>query len=434
MDDLRGIAHVSARAADDVAQPRGVLLVSEAFTPLIDGVVRVVADLAESLSSAGIYVHIAASQMPGYVDPTPDITRLPSWPLPANAPYRLPLPCNAGRYLPADLAARIDVVHLHSSFESARSVSRWARALNKPTVTTVHTKYYEKIANTLGDGFLARALYRRFLSQVSSTDLVTCPGSMVATDLVHQGLDPHRLRIVPNGVPRWPDAEKPPPLALRRDDPLARRIDEAHAAGKAVLLFIGQHIREKNPHFLLDSFAALKHSGQPFLGLFVGAGDQAPALQRQASELGLSDDVVFVGAVHDRSRLSMIYALADLMTFPSTFECCPLVVMEAAQHELPTLGITGASGVSELLRDGTSGFLAPLEVRTYTQRIADALADRAHLQAVGRHAKRNVVRLQSDMTDDFLAIYRELLLQPKALRDTSRHDAARLKRTTLTSS
>jgi len=398
----------------DPRNPGGVLLLNEAFYPLMDGVINVVDNLYHSLYQRGIHTHIATPTMPGYVDTHKRISRLPSAPMVFARPYRWPLSCRAAKYLPSDLASNIDIVHLHSAFANARSVMRWARTHKKPVVLTVHTKYQDKFKGTLGP-VIGSYLYWKLLLTINAADIVTCPGQLFYEQLLKDGVNPAKLRVVRNGVSDWPETTLEDRIRVLQNDPLSNRIQEAKAAGKSVFLFVGQQIREKNPSFLLDALDILKKQGRGFLCLFVGGGDQSPWLEKKARRLGLQDDVVFVGRVMDRVRLSMMYALSDLMTFPSTFETSGLVVMEAAQHQLPTVGITGSSGVSEIVRDGDNGFLAPLVASQYARRIREAMDDKLAMRRIRARAAQTIARDKLDMVDDFLAIYRELIPQRLAL-------------------
>jgi glycosyltransferase involved in cell wall biosynthesis len=281
---------------------------------------------------------------------------------------------------------------------------KWARRHGKPVVFTVHTKFDEKFRAAFGPIFgkvLGPLLYKSLIRFICEADFITCPGEMFFEALLCAGVPKEKLRIVRNGISEWPLAAT---LDLS-EDPILKRALEARSAGKAILLFVGQLIREKNPHVLLDALAKLKAMGVPFLCCFVGGGDQTRALMLRARKLGVGDDVLFVGRVFDRARLSRFYGLADLMTFPSTFETSGLVLMEAAQHGLATVGITGSSGIGEIVRDGENGFLAPLDPTLYAVRIASALSDQLGLARVRRNARQSLARSKDAMVDEFLGLY-----------------------------
>jgi glycosyltransferase involved in cell wall biosynthesis len=83
-------------------------------------------------------------------------------------------------------------------------------------------------------------------------------------------------------------------------------------------------------------------------------GDSVHALVRR---LGLAERVVFTGFVDD-----MHAALADLdvVVVPSRRECAPLVIYESMALGKPVVA-SNVHGIPELVDDGTTGLLVPVE-------------------------------------------------------------------------
>ena len=95
---------------------------------------------------------------------------------------------------------------------------------------------------------------------------------------------------------------------------------------------VGQLRIEKNHKFLLRVFAELsKGSGDTYL-LLVGAGDQAEALKKQVSSLGITERVVFAGAQQD---VPAYLSAMDVFVMPSFYEGMPNAVIEAQATGLP---------------------------------------------------------------------------------------------------
>ncbi|MBI3697537.1 MAG: N-acetyl-alpha-D-glucosaminyl L-malate synthase BshA [Acidobacteria bacterium] len=88
--------------------------------------------------------------------------------------------------------------------------------------------------------------------------------------------------------------------------------------------------------------------------LMIGDGpDRGPA-EHLARELGVEDDVLFLGK---QSRIPELLAIADLMLLPSELEAFGLAALEAMACGVPTVA-TRAGGVPELITDGVDGLLA----------------------------------------------------------------------------
>ncbi len=123
-----------------------------------------------------------------------------------------------------------------------------------------------------------------------------------------------------------------------------------------VLGMTGQMIEEKG-HFDLIEAIKLLHKAYPNIRLVIGGKQGGPYYQKLASEIenkNLSDIVVFSGWQEDvRSFFSGI----DIFVLPSRHEeGFGLVVAQAMAMGLPIIA-TRSGGVSEVVKDGVTGFL-----------------------------------------------------------------------------
>jgi glycosyltransferase involved in cell wall biosynthesis len=117
-----------------------------------------------------------------------------------------------------------------------------------------------------------------------------------------------------------------------------------------------------------------------------GQGPEQAALQRLAGELGVAERVAFLGWREDTGAL---LAACDLLVCPSRHEPLGNVVLEAWSASRPVVA-AAAQGPSELIEDGITGLLVPLEdPAALAAAIAGLLADPARaaaLAAAGRAA------------------------------------------------
>lgn len=100
-----------------------------------------------------------------------------------------------------------------------------------------------------------------------------------------------------------------------------------------------------------DHIVALaeKFQGEPYL--FVTAGDFA-------APTGLSN-LVSVGKIQDQDTMSDFYNSAEALLITSQADNYPNILLEAAACGVPAIGFS-VGGVPELIVDGETGFLAPL--------------------------------------------------------------------------
>jgi N-acetyl-alpha-D-glucosaminyl L-malate synthase BshA len=87
--------------------------------------------------------------------------------------------------------------------------------------------------------------------------------------------------------------------------------------------------------------------------LMVGDGPDRPRAEWLATELGVSDDVHFLGKWNDMDRL---LSVSDVLLLPSEEESFGLVALEAMASEVSVIA-TNVGGVHEVVDDGHDGFL-----------------------------------------------------------------------------
>lgn len=97
---------------------------------------------------------------------------------------------------------------------------------------------------------------------------------------------------------------------------------------------VGRFMTQKNHAFLLEVFSEyLKINGKSIL-MLVGGGELESAIKQKASELGISDKIIFTGV---RSDVSALLSAMDVFVFPSLYEGMPNTVIEAQAAGLPCL-------------------------------------------------------------------------------------------------
>lgn len=101
-----------------------------------------------------------------------------------------------------------------------------------------------------------------------------------------------------------------------------------------VIGHVGRFMTQKNHAFLLEVFSEhLKINGKSIL-MLVGGGELESAIKQKASELGISDKIIFTGV---RSDVPALLSAMDVFVFPSLYEGMPNTVIEAQATGLPCL-------------------------------------------------------------------------------------------------
>ncbi len=95
---------------------------------------------------------------------------------------------------------------------------------------------------------------------------------------------------------------------------------------KIVIGHVGNFTQPKNHGFMVEIMAELSKIEPNAIMVFVGQGERMKDFQRQASDLGLQDRIVFMGPRNDANEL---YQGMDYFLFPSIFEGLGMALIEA---------------------------------------------------------------------------------------------------------
>ena len=237
----------------------------------------------------------------------------------------------------------IDVVHTH--LEGADVIGGAAgRVTGRPVVSTLHIVHEYRDNLRRGRRVLADFANRRL------ADRFIAVGDEVKESHVRRlGLDPSSIAVMPNVS--IADRTLPPAF-----DPVAFRVTLGVPEG-ALLCTVANLIDNKKdvPTLIAALPLVRREFDQKFTLLIVGDGPQRSRLTALAAELGVADNIRFLGYRDDATQ---IMASSDMLCHATLFEGLPMVVLEAMTLGTVVIG-TRSPGVTELVVDGQTGLLVP---------------------------------------------------------------------------
>jgi glycosyltransferase involved in cell wall biosynthesis len=140
-------------------------------------------------------------------------------------------------------------------------------------------------------------------------------------------------------------------VAMAREEAHIRRsASEAIVIGTACRL-----VPLKGLVYLLRAVASLRPEFRNLRLEIAGRGPLQGDLRREADQLGLAEQVSFLGWQRD---LGPILRSWDIFVLPSLDEGLPIAVLNAMAEGLPVVG-TSVGGLAELIEDGRTGYLVP---------------------------------------------------------------------------
>ena len=319
-----------------------------------------------------------------------------SIPVPKRPPYVTGIAEIDPLWLAKVATTRFKIVHAHCPFATGQAARRIARLQGIPLVATFHSKYRDDFARVLPKLAVDIAI-DAIVDYYERADLVWVPQESTVEVLREYGYKGH-VEVMDNGSD------------LVADYPEKFFVEARQRLGIApeefVMLFVGQHIWEKNPRLVIEALSRIPDV--PFRMFFVGTGYAAEEMKALVSEKGLDGKVTFVGSITDRGKLTDYYAASDLFLFPSLYDNAPLVVREAAALNTPAVMAEGATAAT-ILTDGENGFLTENDPDRMAELLRELVHDPDRVHRVGVQASRTIVRSWEDCVEEVIDRYNALL-------------------------
>ena len=377
-------------------------LFCDVFPPVMDGVSVCMQNYAEWMQKKVGGVCVVTPSVPGADYSVHDYKVFDyfSVPVPMRHPYVTGIAEIDPTFLAKIATTRFKILHAHCPFASGMAAMRISRIQKIPVVATFHSKYRDDFSRVLPK-LAVDMIIDQIIEFYERADLVWVPQESVVDVIREYGYKGH-VEVMDNGSDLVADYPEKFFVEARRRLGIAPE--------EFVLLFVGQHIWEKNPRLVIEGLSRLPDV--PFRMFFVGVGYAAEEMKQLVSEKGLDDRVTFVGSITDRAKLTDYYAAADLFLFPSLYDNAPLVVREAAALHTPAVMARGATAAT-IIRDGENGFLVENDPDQMAQLLRTLSHDPERVHRVGVQASKTIVRSWEDCVEEVIDRYNALLKSRK---------------------
>ncbi len=246
----------------------------------------------------------------------------------------------------------------------------WSRLVSRaPVVVLVHHVHREQWRVIYGHTMASLGwwLESRLAPRVYRRSPYVAVSEVTRRELGTLGVDASRTTVIHNGTLRAPHTTSDRDVTPR-------------------ICVLGRLVPHKRVEHVLEATARLRSRWPKLRVAVVGDGWWADELRTRAQRLGVDDIVEFCGYV-DEQRKHEELARAWILAAPSIKEGWGLVVVEAASHQVPTIGYRSAGGLAESVVDDVTGILVD-DLDGFTDAIAALLDDAETRQRMGLAAAR----------------------------------------------
>lgn len=310
-----------------------ILITTDWYKPVINGVVTSVLNLSEGLRKRGHEVKILTLSSDRHYYEEENVIYMGSFGMGCiypNARVKIPL---FHKELKKLIEWKPDIIHSQCEFSTFFVAKKISEVLNIPIVHTYHTIYedythYFSINEKWGRN-ITMFLTKKLSEQVTS---IIAPTEKIRTLLDGYGVD-CEVDVIPSGI----DLKKYHSVGQETNQKEWRRkLRQKYniPEDKYVLLYVGRLAKEKNIEELLHFQKKAASYGTVLV--LVGDGPARKELEEYTKNLGIEDSVYFLGMVAPE-QVGKYYRAGDLFVSASTSETQGLTYAEALASGLPLL-------------------------------------------------------------------------------------------------
>lgn len=255
-------------------------------------------------------------------------------------------------------AERPDVVHVHLNAVKYAAPAAHAAKIKK-CVYTVHNLAQKDAAG------IAQKMNARYFSKKMAFPAALSP---IVRDSVAElyGLDGADIPVIYNGI----DLSRCLPKQTYRE------------RDGIELLHVGRFMPQKNHAELIRAFAAVKAKHPHARLRLIGEGGLRDECRALASELSLSESVIFEGA---QANVFPYLQNADVFLLPSLYEGVPITLIEAMGSGLPIVA-SAVGGVVDMLKDGESALFCSPDAESIAARCCELIESLEKRESLGKAA------------------------------------------------
>ena len=397
-----------------------IAIITDTYFPDINGVTSSIHTLAIALRKRGHRVYIFCmseknSPVIRRVSKNPPVFQIPSIPMLLVRPYRTTVPYSF-RLVQILKRLKIDIIHTQTEFSMGLMGLSTSMTLHLPIVHTYHTMLEDYTHYILG-GKVMKIITPEKVRWYSKTFCNAPTGLIVPTEKVKHALRDYGVTkpiyVIPTGI----DVSPFNPSNFKKEEIDGLRKKFGIREGEKILLSLGRVAKEKSIDKIIDQVPKICEKSPNVRVLIVGDGPALDDLKKQASDLNVSDKVIFAGSA-PYAEIGKYYQLGDAFISCSTSETQGLTYYEAMAAGLPVIARKD-DAVNELFKDGENArlfkdeteipdivseiFKDPVTAARYSENAGKTVAnfsaetfagrvEEAYMNAISRHVREKAIR------------------------------------------
>jgi glycosyltransferase involved in cell wall biosynthesis len=265
------------------------------------------------------------------------------------------------------------------------------KRIEAPFINTIHGVLADEYAQALSRGGMStrERLANFFMKRLAKIEeesagraklVVTITKYAQEKIIEFYGVDPRKIRLVPNGV----DSEKFNPA---NDCGFIKK--RFGTTNRLMVLFVGRLIPRKGLFYLVEAAKHIVKEHGSTLFVIVGEGPLKGRLIAEVEAANLANNFLFLGDISE-SELPAVYCSADVFVFPSIQEGQGIALLEAQSSAKPVVAFD-LTGIKEAVIDKETGLLVKPNSSELSEAVLRLLADAALREKMGERGREFVI-------------------------------------------
>ena len=335
-------------------------------------------ELGKALADKGHFVHFITYQQPVRLNVfSANIfyheVRVPTYPLFDYPPYEVAL---SSTMVDVIKNHKLDLLHVHYAIPHA-SAAYMAKqivaknGINIPVITTLHGTDITLVGK---DKTYAPVV----TFSINESDAITAVSDNLRMETYNSFAITKDIDVIYNFVDVARFSKKPIDAFRQVIAP----------SGEKILVHASNFRKVKRVQDVVKIFAGVR-AQMPAKLLMVGDGPERPVMEEMIKELGLDEDVRFLGK---QEQMEEILVVSDLFLLTSDYESFGLSALEAMAARMPVIS-TNAGGLPEVNVEGKTGFLSDVgDVASMTANALKVLSDETLLAEMKQNAYEQALK------------------------------------------
>lgn len=361
-----------------------ILITTDWYKPVINGVVTSVENLCKGLTELGHEVRILTLSNTLHTWKEDNVYYMGSvsvGKIYPNARLKMSL---RHKFIKELIDWRPDVVHSQCEFSTFLMARRISRLCRVPLVHTYHTVYEDYTCYFCPSEKIGKIVAELFSSKVlDRTHSVIVPSDKIYDMMMRYNIK-KAVYTVPSGI--CVDAFIEEDAASRKE----LRDSLGISDNECIMIYIGRLAKEKNIESIFVFLSEQCDKNQRML--IVGDGPYREDIQNKAKEMGIYDRLIFTGMVSP-DRIASYYKAGDIFVSASNSETQGITYMEAMASGLPLL-CKRDECLTDVIRQGINGFMYTNE-KDFSQYLSKLAEDEEYRKSIGNEARKSVVERYS---------------------------------------